>query len=123
MRQRYPYYTIWEKNIVSIIHYYGARAIFLLLNDNQDTESQSQDIKLMYLDQYSPIKISKPLWDNDIHTTQYGRKNLQFFIFMELEPFSYYFVITKILNLSHVNKEMVWLKQHSPIKKIKGYTG
>ena len=41
----------------------------------------------MYLDQYSPIKISKPLWHNDIHTTQDRRKILQFFIFMELELF------------------------------------
>ena len=46
MRQRYPYYIIWEKNIVAIIHCCGARDIFLLLNDNQDTESQSQEIKI-----------------------------------------------------------------------------
>ena len=30
MGQRYTYYTIWENNIVEIIHIYGARAIFLL---------------------------------------------------------------------------------------------
>ena len=37
--QQYPYSTIWEQNIVSNIHIYGARAIFLLFCDNQDTES------------------------------------------------------------------------------------
>ena len=34
MGQRYPYYTIWEKNTVVIIHIYGARAIFLLFCDH-----------------------------------------------------------------------------------------
>ena len=46
----------------------------------------------MYLDQYSPIKISKALWYYDIHTPQDGIKILwQFFIFIELEPISYTF--------------------------------
>ena len=59
--------------------------------------------KLVQLDQYSPIKTSKATWDNHIHNPQYGIKILwQFFIFMELEPFSYYLVITQTLNLSHV---------------------
>ena len=31
---------------MAIIRCYGARAIFLLLNDDQDTESQSQEIKI-----------------------------------------------------------------------------
>ena len=39
--------------------------------------------------------LPKALWDNDIHTAIYERKILwQFFIFMELEPFSYYFMTT-----------------------------
>ena len=42
----------------------------------------------MYLDQYSPTKISKDLWYNDIHIGQDERKTFQqFFIFMELELF------------------------------------
>ena len=39
MSQLYPYYTRWEGNVVLIIHIYGARAIFLLFCDRQDTES------------------------------------------------------------------------------------
>ena len=38
MRQRYLYYTKWEKNAVEIIHIYGARGIFILFYDDQDTE-------------------------------------------------------------------------------------
>ena len=33
------YSTKWEKNVV-IIHIYGARAIFLLFYEDQDTESE-----------------------------------------------------------------------------------
>ena len=44
IKQQYPHCTIWEKHIVAIIHIYGYRAIFLLLYDNLDTESQSRDI-------------------------------------------------------------------------------
>ena len=35
MGQLYSYYTIREKNIVSIIHIYGARSILILFYDNQ----------------------------------------------------------------------------------------
>ena len=46
-------------------------------------------------------KFSKAICDNDIHNIQNAGKILwQLFIFMELEPFPYYFVITKTLNLS-----------------------
>ena len=38
------YSTIWEKNVVVILHIYGARAIFLLFYDHQDTESASTNI-------------------------------------------------------------------------------
>ena len=46
--------------------------------------------------------ISKALWYNDIHTLQNGRNILwQLFIFIELELFFYYFMMTKTLNLSN----------------------
>ena len=32
------YSTIWEENIVEVLHIYGARAIFLHFCDQQDTE-------------------------------------------------------------------------------------
>ena len=46
MGQLYPYYTRWEKNIVVVICIYGARAIFLLLFDHQDTESEYSEIEM-----------------------------------------------------------------------------
>ena len=39
MGQQYPYSTRWKKNIVAILHIYGARAIFLVFFDHQETES------------------------------------------------------------------------------------
>ena len=64
--------------------------------------------KLVYLDQYSPIKTSQALWYKDIHTLQNGGGILRkLFIFMELEPFSYYFMITKTLNMSHEKYKVV----------------
>ena len=44
MGQRYPYPTICDTNVEPIIHIYGARAIFLIFIDNQDTKYESQDI-------------------------------------------------------------------------------
>ena len=40
--QRYIYSTRWVKNIVAILHIYGARAIFLLLCNHQDNASESR---------------------------------------------------------------------------------
>ena len=40
MRQLYPYSTRWEQNIVAILHIYGARALFVIFCDYQDTESE-----------------------------------------------------------------------------------
>ena len=42
---KYPYILYnTGKNIVAILHIYGASAIFLLFYDNQDTGSESQEI-------------------------------------------------------------------------------
>ena len=88
---------------MAILHIYGDRGIFLPFYDNQDTESQSLEIGLVKLDQYSSRKTLKVLWENNIHTQQDGRKIFwQIFKFMELEPFHCYFVITNTLNLSHL---------------------
>ena len=40
MRQQHPYSTIWEKKMVVILCYYGARDILLLFCYHQGTESQ-----------------------------------------------------------------------------------
>ena len=40
MGQLYTYSTIWEKNVVLILHIHGARDVFLLFCDSQDTKSE-----------------------------------------------------------------------------------
>ena len=58
---------------------------------------------LVKLDQYAHRKISKALWDKNIHNLQVKRNIfLQFFIFMGIKPSFYYFLITKTLNLGKV---------------------
>ena len=44
--QKYPYSTIWVKNIVVIFHIYGDRAIFLLFYNNPDNESEYWEMKV-----------------------------------------------------------------------------
>ena len=63
MVQRYTYYKKWEQNIVSIIHIYGARAIFLLFCDHQDTESESREVEMRISQPiFTHKNISKYLW-------------------------------------------------------------
>ena len=79
-----------------IIHIYGAIAIFLLFYDDQDTLSTKCEIQ-MTISQiiFTNKNISKDLWDNGIHNLQNGINILwQFFVFMEIEPFPYYFMMT-----------------------------
>ena len=72
---------------------------------------------LVYIYQYSPIETSKDLLYKNICNPQNGINLLwQFFIFVELEPFFYYFVITKTLNMSHVKFILAYLNQYSPMK-------
>ena len=61
MGQQYPYSTIWEKNIVGIVRIYGARAIFLLFCDHQDTGSKSREIEIGVVGPISTHKIFKCL--------------------------------------------------------------
>ena len=109
MGQQYTYSTRWEKNIVEILHIYGAGFILLLIYDHQDTESESREIEIIINQQLFIHKnISKDLWDNHIHNLQNGINLLwKFFILMELWTFSYYYVITKTLNLIHVKWKLV----------------
>ena len=46
MWQFYPYSTISVDNIVVILHINGAGAIFLLIFDHQDTESESREMEI-----------------------------------------------------------------------------
>ena len=84
---------------------------------NKALNLRLQEFILVQLDQYSPRKISKSLWDNNIHTPQDRRKILsQLFISMELEPLFYYCVISKTLNTSQEKQKLVQLDQYSTIK-------
>ena len=62
MGQLYPHPTKWEEHILAILHIYGARAIFLLLYENQDTESESQEKRNWQSCNNIPHKKSKALW-------------------------------------------------------------
>ena len=46
MGQQYPYSIKWVKTVVVILHIYGARAIFLLFCNHQETESESREMKI-----------------------------------------------------------------------------
>ena len=46
MGKQYLHSTIGKKNIVLILYIYGARAIFLLLYDHQDTASRLQEMEI-----------------------------------------------------------------------------
>ena len=60
---------------MAILHIYGALALSLLFCDNQDSESESQETEIgVYGKISSQEKITKTLWDNDIHTLQNGGK-------------------------------------------------
>ena len=102
MRQQYTYHNIWEKHIVAIIHINGTRVIFLLLYDNQDTESQSWDIRI---DVSGPIlthkNVKASMGQQYKYHTRWEKKCCNSF-FLELEPFFYYLVITKTLGLCHL---------------------
>ena len=53
--------------IVAIIHINAARAIYLLICDPQDTESESRgENKWAYITQYSPIKIYQKIYGTTI---------------------------------------------------------
>ena len=88
--------------IMVIIHICGPREVLLLFCYQEDTEYESYEMEISISTPISTHKkISKDLPDNDIHNLQDGSKILwQFFIFLDAEPFFYYFVITKTPNLS-----------------------
>ena len=93
MVKQYQNSTIWEINIVAILYIYGAIAISYHFIITKTQNLSHEKWKLMYLEIYSPIQLSKALWENDKYTLQNGKKIWLFFIFMELEPFPYYCMI------------------------------
>ena len=99
------------KTIILIVRICGARAILILFYDNQDTESESLEIEMILAGPiFTHKNISKAPWGKDIHTYLDRIKILwKFFIFMELEPFSYYSLITKTPKLSNKEWALVYL--------------
>ena len=59
MGKQYPYSTIWEQNIVVVIHIFGARAIFYYFVITKALNLSHKEYKLMWLDQYPRKKKPK----------------------------------------------------------------
>ena len=77
MRKKYPYATRWEENIVVVLHICGARANILHFFYHQDTESELCKVEMIISQPISTYKkISKSIWENNIHTLKYERKIL-----------------------------------------------
>ena len=55
-----------------VLHIYGALAMFQLFCDHQDTAFESGEMEIGVAGPILTQKIPKALWDNDIHTLQYG---------------------------------------------------
>ena len=68
MGKLYPNYTGWLKKLVVVLHIHGPRAIFILFCNYRVSESESWDMKVVVAAPILIGKISKALWDNDIHT-------------------------------------------------------
>ena len=51
-------------NIVAIFHFYGSRAIFLLICDHQDNESEAREMEIGVAGPMFTNKKRKTLWDN-----------------------------------------------------------
>ena len=82
-----PYSTIWVKNIVVIIHIYGARAVLQLFVITKTPNMNNVKYILARINQYTPWKMKSLYGEKYIPTLLDGRKMLWLlFIFMELEP-------------------------------------
>ena len=107
--KRYAYSTRWWKNILAIVHIYGAWAISLLFCDHQDTESESQEFKMSISQPiYNHKKIPKALWKNDINNIEGRRIILWQLSIIWSFIILYYFVITKTLNLNNEKNCCSW---------------
>ena len=122
--QQYKYHISWEQNIVPIIRKNGVRAILPLFFNNYENEYEQQEMEMGVAGPIFNQKLSKALWDKYTHTPQDGSKIFwQLFIFMELDPFYYYIMITKTLNMSH---KKIYIGVSGLIftnKNTKGYMG
>ena len=120
MGQWYKYSTIWEQNIVVVLHIYGDRAIFLLFCDYQDTKSEWHKIEM---------SISQPIFTHLKHIkgymgyqypyhTRWKKHIVVIFHIYEDRAIFYYFVISKALKMSHNNCKLVHLDQYKHFLNI-----
>ena len=58
--------------ILVVLHIYGARAIFLLFCDHQETESETREMNIGAAGPMFTKKRSNALCDNNIHTLHDG---------------------------------------------------
>ena len=57
MGKRYPYSTIWEKDIVAILHIYGYRSIYYYFVFTKTLNLGNIIYILEYISQYQTMKI------------------------------------------------------------------
>ena len=94
--------------------------MFLLLRKYQDNESESPE---MEVGAAGPIFTQKNIKRSMGQISPYSKiwkKHIwQLFMFVQLEPLCYYFLITKTLNMSNVKYKLAYLNQDSPRIVIK----
>ena len=82
MGKLYPYSTGWKKNIVVVLHIYGARPMSLIFFYHQDTESESCEMEI-------GVAGFQRLYGTMILIIyKMGEKHCGNDPFLELEPFS-----------------------------------
>ena len=120
MGQRYPYPTRWEKIILVIIHIYGALAIFILLYDNKDNESESGYLEIGVSVPISTHKNTKDSMGQKYPYSTIWEKNVVATLHIHgARAISYYFVIANTLNMVHVKQKWAYINQYLPIKTSK----
>ena len=106
MVHQYPYNTRQELSIVENNHIYGYIAISLLFYDNQDTEYESIEIEIGV---DGPIFTQKKIKGSTGQRYPYPTICEQNIVAIHhiygSKADSYYFVITKTLNLSHMKNK------------------
>ena len=115
--QQYPYSTRWENFFVVILHIYGDRAIFLIFCDHQDTESGLCEMDMGVAGPTSSQKEKKgSIGQQYPYFTRWHKNIVDILHCFGLEPFFWYYVFTKTLNLIRVKYILTYLNQYLPVK-------
>ena len=115
--QWYSYSSIWEKNIVEVLHIYGSISVLLLFCDHQDTKSESCEIEMSISQPIFTHKNIKGFSGTLVSILYKNVENIVVSIHIYgARAISYYFVFPKTLNLSHEKWKLVYLDQCKHIK-------